>query len=325
MKRLLKLSVVLSVLLLAAWYVARQPIMTETGRLIEQFTSGQTNPVKFVLDHSGFDPDNIKRPTSELFLSDLLPTGKESEEQKESEESSVSDTAHAYDAPVVDLSQIPAWSGTPYYVLNDNQPFFSAEDRTVTSEFLILSDLDELGRCGSNYISVCPSSMPDEEREGIGQVRPSGWQTSRYDDLINGKYLYNRCHLIGFQLSGLNADERNLITGTRYLNVDGQLPFENEVAAYVRQTGNHVLYRVTPVYDGEDLVATGVIEEGYSVEDGGAGICFCVFCYNIQPGVVIDYSSGDNWISDNVDAEMEIAVECGATSVVGNEDPFFSS
>ena len=225
-------------------------------------------------------------------------------------------------APTIDLSEIPDWSGEAYVIINGNVPMFDEQDLTNTSEFLILSEHDALGRCQANYISVCPNSMPEEDREEIGMVRPSGWQTTRYDDLINGKYLYNRCHLIGFQLSGLNSDDRNLITGTRYLNLDGQLPFENAVASYVRKTGNHVLYRVTPIYDGSNLVASGVLEEAYSVEDAGEGIQFCVYCYNIQPGVVIDYADGTSHESVDALSEIDTALSCGACSVVGGEDPF---
>ena len=135
--------------------------------------------------------------------------------------------------------------------------------------------------------------MPTEERGSIGSVKPSGWQTVKYD-FVDGKYLYNRCHLLGYQLTGENANEQNLITGTRYLNVDGMLPFENMVADYVKETDNHVMYRVTPVFDGAELVARGVLMEAYSVEDGGDGVEFCVYCYNVQPGVKIDYATGDS-------------------------------
>lgn len=194
------------------------------------------------------------------------------------------------------LDEIPEYSGSPYVYLYENVPGFSDEDLT-TEPFETFSSLDLLGRCGVAYANVCQELMPTEEREAIGQVKPSGWQTVRYDDLVDGNYLYNRCHLIGFQLTGENANEQNLITGTRYLNVDGMLPFENQVAEYVEDTGNHVLYRVTPIYDGTDLVASGVQMEALSVEDGGQGVKFNVYVYNVQPGVEIDYATGNSWRS----------------------------
>lgn len=190
------------------------------------------------------------------------------------------------------LSDIPAYSGSPYVALNDNVPYFTDSEFTTTS-FETYSVLDSLGRCGVAYANVCTDTMPTEERGSIGQVKPSGWHTVKYD-CVDGKYLYNRCHLIGYQLTAENANTRNLITGTRYLNVQGMLPFENMVADYIKETGNHVLYRVTPVFDGNNLVASGVVMEAESVEDKGDGILFCVFCYNVQPGVSIDYATGDS-------------------------------
>lgn len=178
----------------------------------------------------------------------------------------------------------------PYVMLNGGIPQFSDSDKTTVS-FERYSELDALGRCKTAYACIGRDIMPTEKRGSIGQVRPSGWHTVKYD-FIDGKYLYNRCHLIGYQLSGENANERNLITGTRYLNVEGMLPFENMVADYVKETGNHVLYRVTPVFENSELVARGVTIEALSVEDGGDGICFNVYVYNIQPGVIIDYSNG---------------------------------
>ncbi len=187
---------------------------------------------------------------------------------------------------------VPAYSGSAYVAINDNKPYFSSADYTVTA-FETYSKLDSLGRCGTAYANICKEIMPTEERGEIGSVKPTGWQTAKYD-FIDGKYLYNRCHLIGFQLAGENANTKNLITGTRYLNIQGMLPFENMVHDYVCETNNHVLYRVTPVFSGNNLVATGVLMEGWSVEDGGDGICFCVFAYNVQPGVKIDYATGNN-------------------------------
>lgn len=188
--------------------------------------------------------------------------------------------------------EVLAWNESPYVPVHDNVPFFEEED-FVEESFESYADLDDLGRCGQAIANVGTDLMPVKEREGIGQVKPSGWQTKKYDS-VDGKYLYNRCHLIGYQLTGENANEKNLITGTRYLNVEGMLPFENMVADYIKETGNHVLYRVTPVFLGEELVARGVLLEGQSVEDNGEGIQFCVYAYNVQPGIVIDYATGDS-------------------------------
>lgn len=192
------------------------------------------------------------------------------------------------------LDNIPAFSGEPYVVIGDNRPDFEESEFTVNS-FESYSPLDDLGRCHTAYACVGVDLMPTEDRGSIGSVKPSGWQTAKYD-CVEGKYLYNRCHLIGFQLTGENANKSNLITGTRYMNVDGMLPFENMVADYVKETGNHVLYRVTPIYDGDALVAGGVQMEALSVEDKGTGISFNVYVYNVQPGVEIDYATGESWL-----------------------------
>ena len=192
----------------------------------------------------------------------------------------------------VSLSDIPAYSGSPYVAVNNNVPFFTDNEMTTTA-FENYSSLDTLGRCGVAYANVCTETMPTEERGAIGSVKPSGWHTVKYD-IVSGKYLYNRCHLIGYQLSAENANTKNLITGTRYLNVEGMLPFENMVADYIKETNNHVLYRVTPMFDGNNLVASGVLMEAKSVEDNGDGILFNVYCYNVQPGITIDYATGDS-------------------------------
>jgi DNA-entry nuclease len=194
------------------------------------------------------------------------------------------------------LAEVPEYSGEPYAVVNGNVPYFSASELTAES-FEDYSELDSLGRCGAAYASIGTDLMPTEERGAIGQVKPSGWHTVKYD-CIDGMYLYNRCHLIGYQLAGENANVKNLITGTRYLNVTGMLPFENMVTDYVKETGNHVMYRVTPVFDGNNLVASGVLMEGESVEDGGDAIEYCVFVYNVQPGITIDYATGDSHLTD---------------------------
>lgn len=191
------------------------------------------------------------------------------------------------------LENIPPFADEPFVVLADNIPEFTQEDKTDES-YEYYSALDELGRCGYAMACIGRDLMPTEDRESISSVKPTGWVQNQYD-FVDGKSLYNRCHLIGFQLTGENANERNLITGTRYCNVDGMLPFENMIADYIKETGNHVLYRVTPVYKGDNLVASGVQMEAWSVEDDGAGICFHVYAYNNQPGVQIDYATGENW------------------------------
>ncbi len=194
--------------------------------------------------------------------------------------------------PEFDINEVPPFSGNPYYVVNDNAPNFTAEDIT-TQAYEYYAPLDSLGRCGVTKACIGIELMPTEERGNIGSVKPTGWHTVKYDN-VDGKYLYNRCHLIGFQLSGENANTQNLITGTRYMNVDGMLPFENMVADYVKETKNHVLYRVTPVFEGDNLLASGVLMEAYSVEDNGEGICFFVYCYNAQPNIAIDYATGES-------------------------------
>ena len=195
---------------------------------------------------------------------------------------------------VVSLDELPPYSGEPYVEINGNEPAFLPGEMTANS-YEVYSPLDELGRCGEAAACVGVDLMPTEERGSIGQVKPTGWQTVKYD-CVDGKYLYNRCHLIGYQLSGENANKQNLITGTRYLNVEGMLPFENLVADYVKETENHVLYRVCPVYDGGNLVASGVTMEAKSVEDDGEGVSFFVYVYNVQPGVEIDYATGESWL-----------------------------
>ena len=201
------------------------------------------------------------------------------------------------------LSSVGAYTGKAYVSVNGNTPYFTADELTSTS-FELYSDLDALGRCGTVYASIGKDLMPTEERGSIGMVKPTGWHTVRYDDLVDGKYLYNRCHLIGFQLTGENANTSNLITGTRYLNIEGMLPFENMVADYVKETGNHVMYRVTPIFEGNNLLASGVLMEGYSVEDNGAGICYCVYAYNAQPGIEIDYATGDSKLAESAQPEQ---------------------
>ena len=190
------------------------------------------------------------------------------------------------------IEEIPPFSDVAYVAVNGNVPFFLPEEITDES-FEEYAELDALGRCGVTMACVGVDIMPTDDRGEIGSVKPTGWQSVKYD-CVEGKYLYNRCHLIGFQLAGENANKRNLITGTRYLNIEGMLPFENLVADYVKETENHVLYRVTPLFDGANLVAHGVLMEGWSVEDEGEGVCFCVYAYNVQPGILIDSQTGES-------------------------------
>lgn len=195
---------------------------------------------------------------------------------------------------------VPEFSGEPYVVVHGNVPYFTPEEYT-TEAFEVYAEQDALRRCGVAYANLGQELMPTEEREGIGHIYPSGWKPAQYD-CVPGGHLYNRCHLIGFQLAGENDNNRNLITGTRYLNIEGMLPFEDMVADYVKETNHHVLYRVTPFYEGDNLVASGLLMEGWSVEDAGEGICFCVYAYNNQPGVEIDYATGESRLAETAEA-----------------------
>lgn len=202
------------------------------------------------------------------------------------------------EAPPFVASDIPAYTGDNYTVIHNNVPYFDASE-LATASYEYYSDLDDLGRCGFCVADIGTDLMPTEERGEIGSIKPTGWQQNKYMGVVDGNYLYNRCHLISYQLTGENANEKNLITGTRNFNEKGMLPFENMVADYIKETGNHVLYRVTPVFDGNNLLADGVLMEAESVEDEGAGILFCVFCYNVQPGIVIDYTDGSNHLEND--------------------------
>ncbi len=206
---------------------------------------------------------------------------------------SVSD-ADEDETSAVSLADIPAYCGEPWVIIHGNLPFFTEDDKT-TEAFEEYSELDALGRCGTAFANVCRELMPTEERGDISEIHPTGWHSSFYD-FVEGEALYNRCHLIAHELTGEDANERNLITGTSYFNREGMNSFEDLTADYIYETGNHVLYRVTPMFEGDDLVARGVLMEAYSVEDDGEGICFCVYCYNVEPGVAIDYATGDNWL-----------------------------
>lgn len=203
-----------------------------------------------------------------------------------------------------DISKVPPYSGSPATVINDNVPFFTADDMT-TDVFENYSNLDSLGRCGTAFANICTDLMPTEPRGEIGMIRPSGWHTVKYNGIIDGNYLYNRCHLIAYELAGENANEKNLITGTRYMNVEGMLPYENDTKDYVERTGHHVLYRVTPVFEGGNLVASGVLMEAHSVEDDS--FYFCVYCYNVQPGIIIDYTTGDSEPDGSVQVPSDTA------------------
>lgn len=194
------------------------------------------------------------------------------------------------------LSSIPVFHGSPYTEVNNNVPFFTDDEfYTAFSSYEYYSSLDRYGRCQTAIASIGIDLMPTAERGAIGHIRPTGWHTVKYD-CVNGKYLYNRCHLIAYQLAGENDNEKNLITGTRYMNTEGMLPFEKTVIRYVERSGNHVLYRVTPVFEAKNPLAAGVLMEALSIEDYGEGICFNVFCYNVQPGVGIDYATGESWL-----------------------------
>lgn len=273
MKKLLSLSLALLLLFLCS---CTEPYQTKetTGTVTEEISS--------VFTQEGKSPSTKEDNTPAV---------------KEDEPNPILPNSENLGAEKLDLSSVPLYSGSPFTVVNDNLPFFAASEITATA-FESYSNLDALGRCGAALASCGKEIMPKEgeERGSISSIKPSGWVQAQYD-VVSGKYLYNRCHLIGWQLSAENANSKNLITGTKYVNVEGMLPFENMVADYIKETGNHVMYRITPHYKGSDLVASGVQMEAYSVEDGGDGICFNVYCYNVQPGVTIDYATGKSSLS----------------------------
>ena len=212
-----------------------------------------------------------------------------------------------------DISIVPAYTEYPYYVINNNVPFFT-EDEIVSEAYEYYGDLDSLGRCTLTVACISRELMPTEERKGL-DTKPTGWINKQYD-IVSGGYLYNRCHLIGFQLTGENANEKNLITGTRYMNWDGMVEFENMTADHIKETGNHVMYRATPIFDGENLLASGVLLEAYSVEDNGEGICFNVFIYNVQPGVILDYATGQSELAEQSETENEETNDTDATYIL---------
>lgn len=239
--------------------------------------------------------DNATDVTEEG-TSEITEIASENSSETNTTEETTEATSQYVNSTNITIDEIPEYSGNAYVSINDNVPFFT-DDEMITEAFEYYSDLDSLGRCGVAYANVCVDIMPTEERGEIGSVKPTGWHTVKYD-IVSGKYLYNRCHLIGYQLSAENANTKNLITGTRYLNVEGMLPFENMVADYVKETNNHVLYRVTPMFASENLLCSGVLIEAKSVEDNGAGILFNVYCYNVQPGITIDYLTGDSSLDE---------------------------
>ena len=241
------------------------------------------------------------------------PQENASDTQESQQVTSATDVPTGEGTSAFSLREIPAYSGTPYTEVNGNQPYFTEEELT-TQSFETYSELDSLGRCGMAYANVGQDLMPTEPRGEIGAVKPSGWHLVKYDN-VDGKYLYNRCHLIAYMLAAENANPQNLITGTRYLNVQGMLPFETKVCDYIKNTGNHVLYRVTPIFDGDNLLADGVLMEAYSVEDAGEGISFCVFAYNVQPGIGIDYATGDNWAEGSGTYQSTVASVAEETPV----------
>lgn len=219
------------------------------------------------------------------------------------------------------LADIPEFSGKPYILINNNKPEFS-ESEITDKAYEQYSELDSLGRCGTAQACIGTEIMPTEDRDSIGQIRPSGWQTVKYD-IVDGKYLFNRCHLIGYQLTGENANEKNLITGTRYMNTEGMLPFENMVTDYIKETQNHVMYRVTPVFKGENLVASGVQIQALSVEDGGSGISFNIYVYNCQPQIDIDYTTGESHLTESAGDSVATGGELNKTYILNTNTKKF--
>ena len=226
------------------------------------------------------------------------PQSAPAEDTNQQETEAVGENRPVTDDGVLSYRDVPAFEGNPYVYVNDGEPTFTDEQRAAEPGHEHYGELDELGRCTTAFAMVGPETQPTEKRGSIGEVRPSGWQMAKYD-FVEGKYLFNRCHLLGYQLTGENANPQNLITGTRYLNIQGMLPFENAVADYMDATGNHVLMAVTPIFEGDELVARGVHMMAESVEDGGEGVAFNVFCYNVQPGVVIDYGTGESMLEED--------------------------
>lgn len=288
-------SILLSLFLLFSLTGCNENLQTETN---------QTTDEAVVVSQEAEDTEEpeVEKNTEDPDQSEIESQDEEIASQDNQLQESSENNAEAQASSVITTREnIPDYEGYAYITINDNQPYFSDEDKQRTDAFEEYSELDTLGRCGVAYANICKELQPTEPRGKIGKVKPSGWHTVKYNDIIDGNYLYNRCHLIG--LAGENATPKNLITGTHYLNVVGMLPFENAVDNYVDTTGNHVLYRITPVFTNTELVARGVLMEAYSVEDQGAGIKFCYYIYNIQPGIGIDYQTGDSWEDASVVAK----------------------
>ncbi len=305
-KSLLSLLLVLAVVLSAAgceYAYVDEFSLDESSEVVSSVSSSVGNTSKGDISDNGSSSadesdssDDISSDTSVDNGDTSVDVGDDSSAPDNGDDTSTPDES-GNDIPqkpafVFDLSKIPAYSGSPYIALNNNNPVFS-ESELTTKGYEYYSPLDSLGRCGVTIASVGKDTMPTAPRGDISSVKPSGWQSVSYNN-VDGGSLYNRCHLIGFQLTGENANNKNLITGTRYMNVEGMLPFENMVADYIKETGNHVAYRVTPIFVGNNLVASGVHMEAYSVEDDGDGICFNVYCYNVQPDIEIDYATGNS-------------------------------
>ncbi len=298
MKKKIVLGVLVLLALVVAYFSGRLSLINNRSQ--KEYSDSREDEAVTQKQSAEMEVSSSMTSTEEV-IDDVTPQESESSKAQidEIEKEDGAREAGA-DGAEFDKSIISPYSGIPYEEVNDNRPFFlgsinvdSAFD-TTAEEFVYYSELDDLGRCGQAYANVCSANLPTEPREEIGSIKPSGWQTIKYPDVIEDLYLYNRCHLIGYQLGGGSANERNLITGTRYMNVDGMLPFENRIKEYVTQTQNHVLYRVTPIFEGDNLLADGVLMEAYSVEDSGEGVSFCVYVYNVQPGIVIDYATGDS-------------------------------
>lgn len=288
--------------------------LTEDGEVSDISVNGDTSfssgakyepDVEIIVTYHTFPTEeNEGEPPAEESVADL-------NEEKPAEDGMEQDLAE-------ELLNLPDYSGKAYVEVNGNVPYF-VDSELTTESFESYSDLDSLGRCGYAYACVGQDIMPTEDRGAIGSIKPSGWHTVKYNGVVDGNYLYNRCHLIGFQLSGENANDKNLITGTRYMNVEGMLPFENMVADYVKETNNHVLYRVTPLFVGDNLVANGVLMEAESVEDKGESILFNVFCYNVQPGVAINYLDGSSQL-DGTMAAAEDTSSSGTSSSASSDE-----
>ena len=282
--RILSVLLLLSVLLTGCSVSSTEIESTTTTAAISTTSETQTTTeatTTTTTTTTMFDDPDVEHTSKYASASDIASNGSDSS------------------VKVLKRTSLPKYAGKPYVVINNNEPGFTSSEKNNSSAFENYSELDSLGRCGAAFANICREIMPTEKRGAIGMIKPSGWHTVKYDN-VDGKYLYNRCHLIGYQLSAENANVRNLITGTRYMNIHGMLPFENMVADYVKETGNHVLYRSTPVFVNDELVARGVQIEAYSVEDDGDGICFNVYCFNTQPDITIDYSTGASQLTSSI-------------------------